>query len=125
MYSANIGDSRAIIGKFVNDKWEARPLTRDHKPNLGPEAERILKCGGRIDSFRDIEGNPLGPMRVWLKKENIPGLAMSRSLGDNVATSVGVTWEPEILEFDLDSNDKFMVIASDGVWEFIENEEVV
>lgn len=96
IYSANIGDSRAIIGRFANKKWDARPLTRDHKPNVHFEAERIIRCGGRIDSFRDVEGNPLGPMRVWLKKENIPGLAMSRSIGDNVATSVGVTWEPEL-----------------------------
>jgi len=41
-------------------------------------------------------------MRVWLKKENIPGLAMSRSIGDNVATSIGVTWEPEIFHFLID-----------------------
>ncbi len=40
---------------------------------------------------------------------------MSRSIGDDVATSVGVTWEPEIFEFELDQFDKFMVIASDGV----------
>ncbi len=40
---------------------------------------------------------------------------MSRSIGDDVATSVGVTWEPEIFEFELDQYDKFMVIASDGV----------
>lgn len=64
-------------------------------------------------------------MRVWLKKENIPGLAMSRSIGDNVATSVGVTWEPELMDFALDPRDKFLLVASDGVWEFIENQELV
>lgn len=50
---------------------------------------------------------------------------MSRSIGDGLATSVGVTWEPEIFEFELDTDDKFIVIASDGVWEFIENEECI
>lgn len=113
------------MGKLVNGKWEARSLSRDHKPNLHFEAERIIKSGGRIDSFRDPEGNPLGPLRVWLKKENIPGLAMSRSIGDNLATSVGVTWEPEVFEFNLEKNDKFMIIASDGVWEFLENIDIV
>ena len=39
----------------------------------------------------------LGPYRVWLKTENYPGLAMSRSIGDFVAASVGVICEPGIL----------------------------
>ena len=50
---------------------------------------------------------------------------MSRSIGDNIATSVGVTWEPEIFEFQIEPTDKFMVVASDGVFEFLENMEVV
>lgn len=49
---------------------------------------------------------------------------MSRSMGDKVAHSVGVTAEPETLEFTLGLNDKFLVIASDGVWEFLSNEDV-
>jgi serine/threonine protein phosphatase PrpC len=49
---------------------------------------------------------------------------MSRSFGDRVAHSVGVSAEPEILEFTLSLNDKFIVIASDGVWEFLSNEDV-
>jgi len=38
-----------------------------------------------------------GPYRVWLKTENFPGLAMSRSIGDFVAASVGVISEPGII----------------------------
>jgi len=49
---------------------------------------------------------------------------MSRSLGDRIAHSVGVSSVPEVLEYTLDSDDKFIVIASDGVWEFISNYEV-
>jgi len=37
-------------------------------------------------------------LRVWLKSENVPGLAMTRSMGDAVAASVGVSWKPEIIE---------------------------
>lgn len=57
--------------------------------------------------------------------ENIPGLAMSRSFGDHAAVEVGVISEPEILEMNLIEDDKFIVIASDGVWEFLSNDEVV
>lgn len=49
---------------------------------------------------------------------------MTRSFGDEVAGRVGITAEPEILELDLQKDDKFIVLASDGVWEFITNEEV-
>ena len=66
-----------------------------------------------------------GPLRVWLKNENLPGLAMTRSVGDSIAASVGVTWEPEFLEYELDSKDKIVVIATDGVWEFLESVDVL
>lgn len=50
---------------------------------------------------------------------------MTRSLGDLVAKSVGVTSEPEIKNFtNLTRHDKFIVIASDGLWDRITNEEV-
>lgn len=43
----------------------------------------------------------MGPYRVWMKHENIPGLAMTRSFGDVMASKVGVINEPEILEFEI------------------------
>jgi len=66
----------------------------------------------------------MGPSRVWLKNEDVPGLAMSRSLGDYVAHSVGVIPDPELLYDELNGDDQFLVIASDGVWEFLSNEDV-
>ena len=50
---------------------------------------------------------------------------MTRSVGDSIAASVGVTWEPEFLEYELDSKDKIVVIATDGVWEFLESVDVL
>jgi serine/threonine protein phosphatase PrpC len=49
---------------------------------------------------------------------------MSRSLGDKIAQSVGVSPIPEVKEFMISTQDRFIVIASDGVWEFLENEDV-
>ena len=69
-----------------------------------------------------MNGNPLGPARVWHLNEDIPGLAMSRSFGDLAAAEVGVTAIPEITEMNLLEADKFMILASDGVWEFISND---
>lgn len=72
-----------------------------------------------------MRGEDIGPARVWLKHEDVPGLAMSRSFGDMIAASVGVIPNPEIFKRTLDSNDKFMILASDGVWEFITSQEAV
>lgn len=74
--------------------WVAHALSRDHKPDAKDEHERILRSHGRVDPFREPTGEPIGPARVWLRTENVPGLAMSRSIGDLVASSVGVTAEP-------------------------------
>ncbi len=45
--------------------------------------------------------------------------------GDNVAKKVGVCAEPEILHWDLTENDRFAIVASDGVFEFITSQNVV
>ena len=63
----------------------------------------------------------MGPKRVWLPQDDIPGLAMSRSIGDRIAHSVGVSAEAEIFKYNLYSHDKIIIIASDGVWEFLSN----
>ena len=114
VWCANVGDSRALMGRLLKDSpyevvkqrhWMSIALSRDHKPNEIDECERITQFGGRIEAYQDEEGNPLGPSRVWLPDEDIPGLAMSRSIGDLVAASVGVSYEPEILEYAITPDD--------------------
>ena len=122
---ANVGDSRCVIGKFDGNNWKSKNLSRDQKPSEQDEYERIIKSGGRIESFKDENGNYVGPERVWLKDEDVPGLAMSRSFGDEIAHTVGVITEPEINEYLFAEEDKFIIIASDGLWEFISSDECV
>lgn len=127
IYLANVGDSRAIIaraGSLPSSEIASDALTNDHKPDDKDEAAVIVANNGRIDSYRDANGNPLGPLRVWLKNEDIPGLAMTRSFGDQVAARVGVNAVPELGELDLNKDDKFIVLASDGIWEFLKNIDV-
>ncbi len=125
IFSANLGDSRCVLAKFDGEKWSAKNLTRDHKPTEEDEKKRIIDKGGRIESYKDEDGQPVGPERVWLKGEDVPGLAMSRSFGDDVAHMIGVTSKPEILEYNLCEEDKFIMLASDGIYEFISSEEAV
>ena len=122
---ANLGDSRCVIGKYDGKKWFSKNISNDHKPNILVEEERILKKGGRIEPYKDDEGNFIGPKRVWLKEEDAPGLAMSRSFGDRIAHSVGVISEPEITEYSFFHEDKFLILASDGIWEFISSDEFI
>ncbi len=111
--------------RYINTAWISHNLSRDHKPNLKDESQRIKKRGGRIEPYRDENDEFMGPARVWLRDEEIPGLAMSRSFGDEIAASVGIIAQPEIIEWKLTPEDKFVILASDGVWEFIESEEVL
>jgi len=121
----NVGDSRCVLGKYDGEKWRAKNLSRDHKPSIISERERIEKSGGKVEAYRDGNGNFVGPKRVWIKGGDIPGLAMSRSFGDEVAHLVGVITDPEIVECFLCKEDKFIVLGSDGLWEFISSEECI
>ena len=127
IFCINLGDSRCILGKYdkKNNIWFHKPLSNDHKPNLIQEKARILKSNGRIEPYKNENNFYIGPERVWLKDEDVPGLAMSRSFGDDIAHTIGVICEPEIIEIDFNEEDKFIILASDGIWEFMSNQEVV
>ena len=73
---------------------KSTPLSEDHKPSLPQEKSRVLASNGRVEPITGPLGQFLGPDRVWMKDEDTPGLAMSRSIGDRLAHSIGVTAEP-------------------------------
>jgi serine/threonine protein phosphatase PrpC len=105
-------------------------LTVDHKPELVEEKKRIVSSGGRVDMVH-------GCGRVYLATEDVPGLAMSRSLGDYVAHDAGVSSTPDIYDYDLTglpgvapvrSGDFLRVsllVATDGVFDVMSNEDAV
>ena len=69
---------------------------------------------------------PCGSQRVWLNDEDLPGLAMSRSLGDEVAQRIGVISTPDFCERKLNCDeDCLLVLGTDGLWDYLSNEEVV
>lgn len=121
LYVANIGDSRCVLCRKKNGDIEAVPLSVDQKPELPEEKARILKAGGRVEPLPGPPGEDCGPPRVWLADVDVPGLAMSRSIGDEVSQTVGVTSVPVVQVHEIQGDDLFFVIASDGVWEFIPN----
>jgi serine/threonine protein phosphatase PrpC len=102
----NTGDSRCII---CRDNF-AHPLTKDHKPGWPEERHRIEKLGGQI--YLD------GP------DFRIGDLSVSRAFGD-IEASPYVTHRPDTFKFELDKSDKFIILACDGLWDKVSNEEAV
>ena len=101
------------------------PLSIDCKPENKMERLRINKNGGSVEQLMDENNNWIGPFRVYVKGEENPGLSMSRSIGDIEAKTVGVIPNPQIIEYELSPKSKYMLICSDGIWEFITNEEAM
>jgi len=121
IWVANVGDSRAVMARRVGDHIEGIPLTRDHKPSEPDERERIRTAGGRIQTSQNQETE-----RVWTGGAHAEyGLAMSRSLGDFVLKKWGVISEPEVIHTTFSRNDVFFCLATDGVWDVIEPQELV
>jgi len=67
----------------------------------------------------------LGPARVYSKNDEGPGLAVARSLGDLLGHTVGVIADPEVSHKELDHDDRFIIIGSDGIWDVMNSAEVV
>ena len=120
----NVGDSRAVLARRNGASFFAVALSRDHKPDMEDEKQRILDFGGRVEAVR-VDGEDIGPLRVWLKHEDAPGLAMTRALGDTLGTRIGVISCPEVISTAIGPDDAFIILASDGIWEFISSQEAV
>ena len=131
---ANTGDSRAIAiydNNFEDNLMNSKiyPLSYDCKPELPNEKKRILECGGVVEKafYSDDEDDDDDdiPYRVWAKGETYPGISMSRSIGDMDAKKVGVIPNPQIVEYTIDYFSKYVLMGSDGIWEFISNEDAM
>ncbi|KAJ6745338.1 PROTEIN PHOSPHATASE 2C [Salix koriyanagi] len=109
---ANAGDSRCVISR----KGQAYNLSRDHKPDLEAEKERILKAGGFIHAGR-VNGS----------------LNLARAIGDvefkqNKFLPVEkqiVTANPDINIVELCDDDDFLVLACDGIWDCMSSQQLV
>lgn len=145
IHSACIGDSRAILGTLtdtmfpfnkpsnpyargysVNRMLKPIPLTIDQKPDNTEENLRIRKSGGIIEKFKD-SFSPNGHSRVCLPEAaGGSALCMTRSFGDVLAKQFGVISTPDYRYFSMYSSyDQYIVLASDGIWDVMDNIEVL
>ena len=123
---SNIGNTRAILARYENGYYNAIELNRDHKPTESDEIKRIISQGGIIkQNFDKIKKINNGPEKIFLKNSDIPGLTMSRSFGDNLAHTIGVINIPEVKRYEYTGGEKFIVIATDSIWQYIDSDECV
>ncbi|CAF4232974.1 unnamed protein product, partial [Rotaria sordida] len=109
IYLINIGDSRGII---ISKDGQVLSSTKDHKPTVRKEQQRIRRAGGQITkATNDV-----------LRVEN--QLAMTRALGDYSLDKHIIPALPDIIQYRRDSSASFVIIASDGIWDVINNEQV-
>ncbi|GLJ16670.1 hypothetical protein SUGI_0286170 [Cryptomeria japonica] len=107
MVVANAGDCRAVLSR----DGIAEALTYDHRLEREDERQRITDLGGYVDCHN-------GVWRVQGK------LAVSRSIGD-IEMKKWVTAEPELHKLSITSNCEFLILASDGLWDKVGNQEAV
>jgi serine/threonine protein phosphatase PrpC len=111
-HMACVGDSRAVM---VKTDGSARVLVHDHHPAREDERTRIKHDGGKVDAGES------GIYRVVGK--NGAGLAVTRAFGD-YAFKPFVTSHPEVVSGQVQPDDAYIFIASDGVWGDVSNDEV-
>ena len=104
----NIGDCRAVL---CNEYNIAVNLSKDHKPMQWEEKIRIESLGGKI--VKDVGDDP-----------RINGLAVSRAFGD-LDVLPFVTHVPEIFNYKININSKFVILGCDGVWDVLSSQDAV
>ncbi|XP_037041078.1 uncharacterized protein LOC119077855 [Bradysia coprophila] len=141
IYIGHCGDSGICLGYTEdNDKtWQAMPLTQDHKPESNVEKARIINSGGKVVSKygvpRVVWNRPRlghkGPVRRSTPIDEIPFLAVARSLGDlwsynSALNEFVVSPDPDVRVVKINP-EKFrcLVFGTDGLWNVISAETAV
>lgn len=123
LFVLNVGDSRAVIGSKGFDTKFAIQMSTDHKPSNPEEHERIIKMGGEVTNVKDGQ---YGPYRVYKNNgDSVPGLAVARTFGDLIGHECGIVETPQISFKNIDSQDEFIVIGSDGVFDVMNSVEII
>lgn len=113
---AFIGDARIMLGSWNRHDSRLIFCSADHKPNCPEEKARLEAAGSEV---RELDPDN---HRIYIAGTNYPGLTMSRAFGDMACK--GVLREPEYHKFLMQPTDEwYAIVASDGIWEFIDGPE--
>lgn len=122
IWVATVGDSRIIL---IRSDGTVAYSTTDHNAKCPKERARVLNSGCELVNVDMGEGHESQDRVCIAGRGEYPMLAFTRSFGDMCVKEKGVHADPEILRWDTaDLEDGYIFAASDGVWEFMSNEEV-
>ncbi|CEM13816.1 unnamed protein product [Vitrella brassicaformis CCMP3155] len=126
---AHLGDSRAAIGIEKGSGYHAQFLTHDHKPDQPNERKRIESSGGSVEYLHNHNNKPFirgGDFTVRKQKGEQPmQLQYSRAFGGKDLKNYGLSSEPDISLFKMEKTHKFIILASDGLWDVFTAEQAV
>ena len=122
VHCSNVGDSRAVLGRCSHGVWSVFQLSWDHTPEDKAEKDRVQAAGGEVTLSKNRK---TGRMRVYVRHQSYPGLAMTRAIGDLECASAGIIATPVIESFALTSRDRFVLLATDGLWAVMSSFEAV
>ncbi|KAG9406951.1 hypothetical protein AC1031_003276 [Aphanomyces cochlioides] len=127
VYVANVGDSRAVLCQMDSrGKTKAVPLSKDHKPEVPSERERIEAKGGKVTGLFCGNRPPGFALNTWpfnrmVDVPRVDGiLSMTRAIGD-ATMKPPLTADPDIVTHPLGPTDKYLILACDGLWDVISN----
>jgi len=134
LYVANVGDSRCILGsQGTNDRaFKVHVMSDDHKPENVTEQERVLLSSAVLLSESELRGGKKKDGKTYVCRRNdkgqiVYGVMFTRSIGDKDAhVNLGVSADTEVKQRCLQEDKvEYLVLASDGVWDQMSNEEVL
>jgi len=125
-----VGDSNMMVSSWTKQSEKSAVgkdqvifSTKSHVPEVEEEKKRIESIG--IAEIRETAPNS-ETYRIYMKGKNIPGLTMSRALGDfMLSTNAGVLNKPDYHCLGMQPGEEwYVLISSDGIWEFFPPEDV-
>ena len=119
---ANLGDCKAVLGR-EGEIWQALPLSSEHNLQNKKERERMIANNARIGIEENEEGG--GTEKIYMGDQKVPGLDITRSIGDKIGKFIGMISIPETKSFVLQPEDKFIIIGTQGLWKYITGLEAV
>lgn len=141
IYIGHVGDSGIVLGYQEDGEkyWRAKALTHDHKPECNVEKTRILNSGGKVVTKsgvpRVVWNRPRighrGPVRRSTPIDEIPFLAVARSLGDlwsynSALNEFVVSPDPDVKVIKIDpKNFRCLIFGTDGLWNVLSPTEAV
>lgn len=148
VYLMNVGDSRAVLAQAENTKKDygesiygyeddnvhylsSSQLTLDHSTSVKEEVRRI-RYAHPDDAFAVINGRVKGSLKVtrafgagFLKQPKWNNALLEMFRIDYIGTSPYISCSPSLCHHRLESKDKFLILSSDGLYQYFTNEEAV